>query len=67
LFQAGATCSKKPRLNTTSGFRYGARQIRVGQRLNFRKIAMLSEGPMDVFPIDFSRVGFGALPSENRK
>jgi len=44
-----------------------ARLEQVDRRLKCWKIAMLSEGQMNVFHIDFGRVGFGALPSENRK
>jgi len=44
-----------------------ARLDQVGQRLKFWNIVMLSEGQMNVFPIDFGLVGFGALPGRNRK
>jgi hypothetical protein len=39
----------------------------VGRCLQRRHIAMLSEWLNNVFPFDFGRVGFGALPSGNRK
>jgi len=32
-----------------------------------QEIAMLSEGQMNVCPIDFGRVGFGELLGRNRK
>ena len=46
---------------------YSARVEQVGQCLKCRKIAMLCEGWMNVFLIDFGRVGFGAPPRGNRK
>ena len=46
---------------------FSARVEQVGQCLKFRKLALLCEGWMNVFPIDFGRVGFGAPPRGNRK
>ena len=39
----------------------------VGQFLKCHKIALLCEGWMNVFPIDFGCVGFGAPTMGNRK
>ena len=43
------------------------RKEQVGQCLKCLKIALLSQGRMNVFPIDFGRVGFGAPPGGSRK
>ena len=44
-----------------------ARVEQVGQCLKTGNIAILFKWLNIVFPIDFGRVGFGALPSGNRK